>query len=210
MLHDGDPFRLNYDNCSNPGYWQWRRTAYQAAVRIPMLLAAGFGKSNVGPGKRVRPLLSGQASQPFVMQQGLDYIERVWAPPGTLLHGIAIAPYFNLGPATNDPALGVDGIITAMAENARNQSAAAGVGEDVPNAQHAALARYATASCLRTAWRLAGVSWGSLRFGEGLAAVHLAFDLLGCGLCQQLVETVLPGYNCHNCCAYLAAVCDCN
>ena len=29
VLKDGDPHHLNYDNCSNVGYWAWRRTAYQ-------------------------------------------------------------------------------------------------------------------------------------------------------------------------------------
>ena len=32
VLNHGDPYHLNYDNCSNPGYWAWRRTAYQNQI----------------------------------------------------------------------------------------------------------------------------------------------------------------------------------
>ena len=141
MLEDGDPFRLNYDNCSNPGYWLWRRTAYQAAVRIPSLLSRAF-PGQVGQGKRVRPLLSAQASSPNVLQQGLDYLQAVHGPPASMLHGAAVAPYFNLGPANTNQAITADGVLAALAENARNQSAAAGLSQDVPNALHAALCGY--------------------------------------------------------------------
>ena len=49
VLRDGDPHHLNYDNCSNPGYWAWRRTAYQIK-HISDLFKTVFGEENVGPG----------------------------------------------------------------------------------------------------------------------------------------------------------------
>ena len=141
VTQDGDPFRFNYDNCSNPGYWLWRRTAYQAAVRIPALLGRAF-PGQVGQGKRVRPLLSAQASAPFVLRQGLEYLQAVFGAPAAMLHGAAVAPYFNLGPANEDQAITADGVLAALAANARNQSAAAGLAEDNPTALHAALCGY--------------------------------------------------------------------
>jgi hypothetical protein len=66
----------------------------------------------------------------------------VWGEPGTLLHGLAVAPYFNLGPQNTNQSIDVEGVLAAFAENAFNQSAAAGVSEEVPNAVHAALTAY--------------------------------------------------------------------
>jgi hypothetical protein len=141
VTQDGDPFKFNYDACNNPGYWLWRRTAYEAAVRVPALLGRAF-PGQVGQGKRVRPLLSAQASSPQVMMQGLDYLQAVFGPPAAMLHGGAVAPYFNLGPANVNQSITVDGVLAALAENAHNQSAAAGLSEDTPNALHAALCGY--------------------------------------------------------------------
>lgn len=141
MTQDGDPFKFNYDGCNNPGYWLWRRTAYEAAVRVPALLGRAF-PGQVGQGKRVRPLLSAQASSPQVLQQGLDYLQAVFGAPAAMLHGAAVAPYFNLGPANVNQSITADGVLAALAENAHNQSAAAGLSQDTPNALHAALCGY--------------------------------------------------------------------
>jgi hypothetical protein len=96
VFNHGDPHHFNYDNCSNAGYWAWRRIAYQIK-HISDLFKTVFGDENVGPWKRVRPILAGQVSFPFVMRNGLDYLDAVHGPPSTFLHGIAGAPYFNLG-----------------------------------------------------------------------------------------------------------------
>ena len=93
---DGDPHKFNYDNCSNPSYWTVRRTAYQIKY-IADLFKTIFGDENVGQWKRVRPILAGQGSYPTVLMVGLDYLNTVFGPPSTILHGIAIAPYFSLG-----------------------------------------------------------------------------------------------------------------
>ena len=96
VLHDGDPHHLNYDNCSNPGFWAWRRTAYQIK-HVSDLFKTVFGDENVGQWKRVRPILAGQVSYPFVIRVGLEYLNEVFGPPSNYLHGMAGAPYFNLG-----------------------------------------------------------------------------------------------------------------
>jgi hypothetical protein len=96
VLHHGDPNHLNYDNCSNVYYWGWRRTAYQIK-HIADLFKTVFGEENVGQWKRVRPILAGQVSYPFVIKLGLEYLNAVFGPPSNYLHGMAGAPYFNLG-----------------------------------------------------------------------------------------------------------------
>jgi hypothetical protein len=95
VVNNGDPLHLAYDNNTNPGYWAFRRTASQIK-HISDLFKSVFGQSNVGPWKRIRPILAGQSVNPIVITQGLDYINAVYGSPSTYLHGIAIAPYFDL------------------------------------------------------------------------------------------------------------------
>ena len=113
VINHGDPNKLNYDNCSNPGYWAWRRTAYQIK-HISDLFKTVFGNDNVGPWKRARPILAGQAVYPFVIRNGLDYINAVFGPPSNYLHGIAIAPYFNLEQYEKWTNLTVDQVLDAF------------------------------------------------------------------------------------------------
>jgi hypothetical protein len=96
VLNHGDPYHFNYDNCSNVFIWAPRRTAYQIK-RISDLFKIVFGEENVGPWKRIRPLLAGQTGYPTLIMLGLDYLNRNFGPPSAYLHGIAIAPYFDLG-----------------------------------------------------------------------------------------------------------------
>jgi len=116
VRNHGDPNHLNYDNCSNSGYWAWRRIAYQIK-HISDLFKTVFGEENVGPWKRVRPILAGQAVFPFVMTTGLDYINAVYGQPSNFLHGIAIAPYFNLGKFDSWSNLTVDQVLAAFNSN---------------------------------------------------------------------------------------------
>jgi hypothetical protein len=96
VINHGDPFHFNYDNCSNPFIWAWRRTAYRMKY-IADLFKTVFGEENVGQWKRVRPLLAGQTSYATVLINSLDYLNTIYGPPSSILHGIAIAPYFDLG-----------------------------------------------------------------------------------------------------------------
>jgi hypothetical protein len=131
VVVDGDPFRLNYDSCNNTGYWAWRRTAYMCK-HIADIFGAVF-TGDVGPNKRVRPVLAGQVANTEVVRQGLVYLEAVWGPPGTIIHAIAGAPYFNLGDEANsNPNLTVDQVIDAMNASITNMSTSFGIGEDNP------------------------------------------------------------------------------
>ena len=95
VLNQGDPYHLNYDNCSSVGYWAWRRTAYEIK-RISDLFKTVFGEENVGSWKRVRSILAGQVVYTAVIVHGLNYINDVFGSPSKFFHGIAVAPYFSL------------------------------------------------------------------------------------------------------------------
>ena len=94
----------------------------------------------MGSEKRVRPLLAGQVSSPGVVRNGLEYIEAVFGPPKDYFHGIAGAPYFNIGPINTNPALTVDEIYQGFDGSIHNMSIAAGFAEDNPLAGNVALA----------------------------------------------------------------------
>jgi hypothetical protein len=141
VLHDGDPHHLNYDNCSNPGYWAWRRTAYQIK-HISDLFKTIFGDENVGPWKRVRPILSGQVSYPFVIENGLEYINAVFGPPSNYLHGMAGAPYFNLGEYSTWTNLTTDQVLDAFNISIQGMSPEQGWGGKSFLGVHAVLAAW--------------------------------------------------------------------
>lgn len=140
VLLDGDPFRLNYDNVSNAGYWHWRRVAYMAKHTADIFKTV-FGEGNVGAGARVRPLLCGQVSFPAPATEGLRYLERVWGPPASILHGLCGAPYFGLPDrVNNNPNITLDDVFSGFDETIFNQSLAYGVAGSNPLAVHVALA----------------------------------------------------------------------
>ncbi len=94
--HD-DPFHFTYDNSTNVQILANRRIVYQTK-HISDLFKTIFGEENVGPWKRVRPILAGEGSNPHSLIDGLDYLNFIYSSPSTFLHDIAFAPYFSLGP----------------------------------------------------------------------------------------------------------------
>ena len=141
VLKDGDPHHLNYDNCSNVGYWAWRRTAYQIK-HISDLFKTVFGNENVGPWKRVRPILAGQVSYPFVIRNGLDYLDAVFGPPSNFIHGMAGAPYFNLGEYSTWANLTTDQVLDAFNMSIQAMSPEQGWSQQEPVAIHAVYAAW--------------------------------------------------------------------
>ncbi len=141
VLKDGDPHHLNYDNCNNVGYWAWRRTAYQIK-HVADLFKTVFGDGNVGPWKRVRPILAGQVSYPFVIKNGLEYLDAVFGPPSNYLHGMAGAPYFNLGEYSTWTNLTTDQVLDAFNITIQEMSPEAGWGQKNALGAHAAYAAW--------------------------------------------------------------------
>ena len=140
VMNHGDPYHFNYDNCSNGAYWSWRRTAYQIK-HIGDLFKTVFGEENVGQWKRVRPILGVQVAQPAVMINGLNYLNDVThGPPSNFLHGIAIAPYFELGKYGTWTNLTVDQVFDAFNLSIQGMSPEAGWGEKAAVGVHATYA----------------------------------------------------------------------
>ena len=119
VYYEHDPYHFNYDNISNVHTWAFRRTAYQIK-HISDLFKTIFGEENVGPWKRVRPILAGQSSQPSVIETGLNYLNSVFGSPSSFLHGIAIAPYFDLDKYRTWSNLTVDQVLDALNTSVRH------------------------------------------------------------------------------------------
>ena len=113
VVNHGDPYHLNYDSVSDVYTWGFRRTAYQIK-HISDLFKTVFGNDNVGSWKRVRPILAGQAANSYIIDVGLEYLNNVFGPPANFLHGIAIAPYFDLGEYQTWSNLTVDQVLDAL------------------------------------------------------------------------------------------------
>jgi hypothetical protein len=119
VRNHGDPFHFAYDNSTNAYNWANRRITYQTK-RISDLFKTVFGDENVGPWKRVRPILTGQADTPSVAIDCLDYLNIIYGPPTRFIHGIAVAPYFNLGPYKFWSNLTTDQVIEGLNINMQN------------------------------------------------------------------------------------------
>jgi hypothetical protein len=141
VLHDGDPHQFNYDNCSNPGYWAWRRTAYQIK-HVSDLFKTVFGEENVGPWKRVRPILAGFIALPFVIRNGLEYLNTVFGQPSNFLHGMAGAPYFNLGDFSSWTNLTTDQVLDAFNISIQGMAPERGWGQKNSIGAHAVYAAW--------------------------------------------------------------------
>jgi hypothetical protein len=109
----GDPFHFTYDNSTDVFTWALRRIAYQTK-HISDLFKTVFGEENVGQWKRVRPILAGQADTPRFAIEYLEYLNNIYGPPRNFIHGIAIAPYFSLGPYKMWSNLTVDQVLDGL------------------------------------------------------------------------------------------------
>jgi hypothetical protein len=141
VVNQGDPLHLAYDNSTNPGYWAFRRTASQIK-HISDLFKTIFGQQNVGPWKRIRPILAGQDVNPIVITEGLDYLNQVYGPPSNFIHGIAIAPYFDLGPYQTWSNLTTDQVIAGFNSSIQTYLPEQGWSQQAPIGVHAVYAAW--------------------------------------------------------------------
>ncbi|CAF1260054.1 unnamed protein product [Rotaria sordida] len=72
------------------------KAANDSVLNQDDLLRLAYDNKNVGSWKRIRPILADQCVNPTIIIQGLDYLNKLYGPPSTFLHDIAIAPYFDL------------------------------------------------------------------------------------------------------------------
>jgi hypothetical protein len=121
--------------------WATRRTAYRLK-HIADLFKTVFGEENVGQWKRVRPILAGWTISPSVIQSGLDYLDANFGPPSTLIHGVAIAPYFDMGPYNKWSNLTIDQVIEGFNISIQQYLPEQGWGQKAPVGSHAVLAAW--------------------------------------------------------------------
>jgi len=92
------------------------RLAYRHTAQRLLDMAAIF-RSVYGPrayAQRIHPLLAAQVVQPAILQLQLRFIEMAYGPPADYLYGLAVAPYFNLGPHQTEDDLSADQVLSAM------------------------------------------------------------------------------------------------
>ena len=92
------------------------RLAFRRTAKRLLDMAAIF-RAVYGPqayAQRIRPVLAAQAVQPFILQLQLRFIEAAYGPPADHLYGVAVAPYFNLGPRQTEEQLNADQVLAAM------------------------------------------------------------------------------------------------
>lgn len=84
---------LNFDGETNPFYLAWRRSA-RRAKEVSDIFRSVFGDAAMMT--RVRPVLAGQLARPTVITQGLEFITKVFGPPGRYFYAISPAVYFDV------------------------------------------------------------------------------------------------------------------
>eukprot|EP00039_Didymoeca_costata_P021074 m.343321 g.343321 ORF g.343321 m.343321 type:complete len:722 (-) comp22693_c0_seq1:162-2327(-) len=105
-VKNGDPAHFNYDNCSNPGYWAWRRVAWKLKGVLDVFADVygedarnkqfrGVYASQIGAGEGSTGFSGGPAST------ALNYINDVYGNPGNYFYALAGAPYYGLGDPTH-------------------------------------------------------------------------------------------------------------
>ncbi|MEZ0326400.1 MAG: hypothetical protein ACAH95_10880 [Fimbriimonas sp.] len=98
--------KSNLNNDGNTDKFVWRRRRHAAkTVEIGKAFTAEFGK-------RAKPVMSWWAIQPAEYADMLEWVKATYGEPRTLIHGIAMAPYFNTEHA--GPSASVDQLIDAM------------------------------------------------------------------------------------------------
>ena len=113
VRNHGDPFHFAYDNSTDVRIWALQRIAYQTK-RLSDLFKTVFGEDNVCQWKRIRPISCGQADTPSYAMEYLEYLSNVYGSPRNFLYGIAVAPYFSLGPHKAWSNLTTDQVLDGM------------------------------------------------------------------------------------------------
>jgi len=82
---------LNYDNGNNQYYWASRRVVHQI-VRISQLFKNVYGAAAINT--TIRPVYLSQFVQPFLAEDGLNYLYANFGAPNQYIYGIGGAPYY--------------------------------------------------------------------------------------------------------------------
>jgi hypothetical protein len=100
--------------------WAWRRIAQQIKM-ISDDFASVWGAGAIN--NQIRPVLASQISNPYILQTGLQYLEKTYGPPRQYLYAVAGAPYFNLNGQDSQTNLTTDQVFAALSASMAQQSA---------------------------------------------------------------------------------------
>jgi hypothetical protein len=94
-------------------YLLGQRRAAKRTVQIGDAFVREFG-SAVGPAGRVRPVLSNQYDNPFLITDQVDFVQRAFGAPNTHLYAIANAPYMEMHDADKRTNLTATDVLDAL------------------------------------------------------------------------------------------------
>jgi hypothetical protein len=103
--------KLRADGETDINAMAFRRTA-KRLIEIASLFREVYGP--LAYAHRIRPVLAAQVVQPYILQLQLRFIETAYGPPADYLYGVAVAPYFNLGPRQTEEQLTAEQVLSAM------------------------------------------------------------------------------------------------
>ena len=111
----GSPVKLNYDGANDVNTIAERRVA-DHLKEISDIFKGVFGASAINT--TVRPILANQLA-PFRFTTQLSYMEAVYGQgaPKNYFYGLAIAPYFNLNGADDNPNLSSQDVLNALSSS---------------------------------------------------------------------------------------------
>jgi len=110
-ISSGADQTLNFDKINNTWYWGYRRIVHQT-VRISQLFAAVYGQAAINT--TIRPVYMNQYVQPFLAQDGLNYLQQNFGNPDKYIYAIGGAPYFSLPKSYTT----LDGFFTSLTAGA--------------------------------------------------------------------------------------------
>lgn len=166
---------LAYDGNLNADMLGFRRTA-RRLKEISDIFRSVYGDAAMMT--TIRPVFSGQVVQPYISQQGLEFIETVYGPPSRYFYALAGAPYFNLGAKQTVDGLTTDDVLAALGDSVT------GLGKSNVFEKNIAQARW-----FNLAWL--AYEGGADTFGPGSLATKKAagLDTRMTDLCKRYLST---------------------
>jgi hypothetical protein len=119
-LNSGTPSNLMYsgETAKNPDgtfvhQWDWaNRRVARTIMQISNDFASVWGSAAID--NQIRPVLASQMANPWLVETGLEYLEKTFGAPKQFLYAIAGAPYFNLNGQDSNTNLTTDQVLAAL------------------------------------------------------------------------------------------------
>jgi len=102
------------DDPHNETYWAFKRIP-ERLQQIRKIWQDVYGQSTFDA--TVRPVLASQIGWPFVIEEQLAFIDRIYGPPSRFLYAIAGAPYYNMGGLESKADITKDEVLAALGKS---------------------------------------------------------------------------------------------